>query len=432
MTLISKNKTKVFFEYVSMYLLISVSGMPFFYLGPYGTVVCVFIVLLLLTILVFKKWLTLSKRIRSYIFIVTAIVFISVLIQAIDSGFFPIIFFNKFFTRLIFAYLVLCIVKENFFIRYVNVLYILGIIGLCIHISTLLIPSLFDFFIDQVVPLVPNQFDKSMQIWHNYHIIIFDFWQHDLFRNSGAFWEPGANAGFTLLAMFFNMFLFNKKIWDKKNILFILVVISTLSTAGYASLLVLLFINPQFKQKLGLKIVSFFCVFILATYAIENLDFLGEKLLNQLSNISTSNAHSSRFASARLDFETFQNHPFGFSAVDFRGGERNDADFRTNGFFILLSNYGIILFLLYFTYAYLGFRLSIKYLNFSARQRLNSFYFIAFIILISLSENYFERPLFMCFSMLYAFFPKHIYYTSGKSDLDSPLSIERPYDIKPV
>jgi hypothetical protein len=398
---------KVHIEYFAMYLLIGVSGSPFFYLNGTGTLVSFFVSLILLVLGITYGWIVLSKKSMTYIGIALAIIIIATLLQFLGCGFFPYRYLNKFLTRFLFGFFVLCIVKENFFKRYINVIAALGLIGLFFHITTLLMPSFFDFLIHKVVPLIPNQFDKAkQQIWHNQHIIIFDFWQHDLFRNSGAFWEPGANAGFTLLAMFFNMFVYNKKLTDKKNLLFIVVVISTLSTAGFIALMFLLFINPQFRTKILLKTFSFICFFLIAQYIITNVDFLGAKLINQLNNFSEGNAHTSRFASARLDFETFQKYPFGFSALDLREGIRDEDDFRTNGVFILLSNYGIILFIFYYIFSYIGIKRAFNYLNSSSHPSLDSIYLVAFIILMSLSENYFERPVFMCFAMLIAFFPR--------------------------
>lgn len=406
---------KSYVDNLAMYLLIAVSGSPFFYINGTGTIISFFVTLGLLIFSVANGWVNVSNRAFTYLGIALVIIAISTILQILGCGFFPYRYLNKFLTRFILGFFVLCIVQKDFFKYYIKVMFFLGIIGLFFHITTQLIPSFFNFLITKVVPHIPNQFDTAKQkIWHNQHIIIFDFWQHDIFRNSGAFWEPGANAGFTLLALFFNMFIFNKKLSDKKNLLFIAVVISTLSTAGFIALIFLLFINPQYRTKIPLKIASFICFFLVAQYAFTTFDFLGTKLIEQINNFSAGNAHTSRFASARLDLETFQKYPFGFSSLDLRGGLRDEDDFRTNGVFILLSNYGIILFIFYFVLSYIGIKRAFKFVNPLSKPRLDSIYFISFIILISLSENYFERPLFMCFSMLIAFFPKYYYLRTEK------------------
>ena len=283
----------------------------------------------------------------------------------------------------------------------------LGIVGLIIHGLTFAIPPFFDFLINSVVPHIPNQqSDEAFQIWHNYHIIIHDFWQRDLFRNSGPFWEPGANAGFTLMAMFFNIFFENAKVLSKKNILFMLVVLSTLSTTGFFALFVVLFLSPEFNQSVPVKIISIVAIFLIAEYLFANFDFIGAKILKQMDDTSLGDAHTSRFASARLDLETFTQHPFGFSVYDYRGGKRADDDYRTNGVFILLANYGILYFLYYFYNVYRGIKSAAIRLNNNKKNALTAFYFLIFILVIGFSENYFERPLFIGFALFYHFFSK--------------------------
>jgi len=310
-------------------------------------------------------------------------------IQTLACQFFPVINFQKYLVKVLLAMSTLIIVRERFFELYIKTITFLGIISLIIHVLTFAVPPLFDFFIKDVVPHIPNQPDDSVQIFHNYHIIIHDFWQHDLFRNSGPFWEPGANAGFTLLALFFNMYIYRQRALSRRNLLLITVILSTISTAGYVVLLVVLFLNPQYEKKILVRVFALIFIFAIAIWTFNTFDFIGVKVLQQIDNTNIGDAHTSRFASARLDFETFQQHPLGFSIRDYRKGVKDTEDFRSNGVFILLTALGAIAFIMYFFWVFRSMRRALKYFNSSGNPSLVTLYFIMIIVFMGFSENFF-------------------------------------------
>ncbi len=101
------------------------------------------------------------------------------------------------------------------------------------------------------------------------------------FRNCGPFWEPGAFQGYINLAFFIDMMSGNKDGGRRRYVIYILSVISTLSTGGY----IVLFVNLMYYMIYGNKsiprvtIVIFMALFIMmAAYLYETLPFLGEKI----------------------------------------------------------------------------------------------------------------------------------------------------------
>lgn len=402
--MVQSNNLNNFINYSVTYLLIAISGLPFFFYGSEGTIGILSYLLIVLIYLLATGQTSINLRIKTF-FGIYFLVFLAVWgLQYFGCGFFPILNFTKFLAKLLLVFIALIILKESIFKLYINTIFVLGIIGLIIHGLALTVPPFFDFCIGSIAPHIPNQAPEIFQVWHNQQIIIHDFWQIDLGRNSGPFWEPGANAGFTLLALFFNMFIFRAKLFSKKNILFILVVLSTLSTTGFLVLITILFLNPQYNKRMALKIFSLVVILGLSAWAFLTFDFLADKLQQQMDKSSATTAHASRFASAQLDLKTFSEYPFGFSNYDYRKGKKVDDDYRTNGVFILLAGVGFVAFTLYFILIFIGFKRVLIYFNSTRSYNLEAFYFVIVVVIMSFSENYFERPLFIGFSLLAPFF----------------------------
>ncbi|MGY3213788.1 hypothetical protein [Mucilaginibacter sp. HD30] len=113
----------------------------------------------------------------------------------------------------------------------------------------------FFFYAIQLVGLRDNlyNFSESLNLQRSYHIdgytnfVIFTYVKrlHD-YRNSGFAWEPGAFGCFLIVALMFNLFL-NKFKFDPKSYLFIIGIITTVSTTDYLALIVLLFMVYRYR-----------------------------------------------------------------------------------------------------------------------------------------------------------------------------------------
>ncbi|XHR95367.1 hypothetical protein ACFJIV_01275 [Mucilaginibacter sp. UC70_90] len=402
-----KQKQNKFLNAVLVYILIASSGIPFFYIGSASN---------LYFPLIFSAAAFFFKISQNGFFIdfkfskfwrYCIIVLIVITFQITFTGIVPLILMTGFFKRFLIAFFVLYVVRENFFERYVRVIYVIGIISFLVHASTFLSPNVLNFYVNSIVPHIPNQPDNPFHF--NYQIIIHCFWQRDFLRNSGPFWEPGANAGFTIIALVFNLFLFKQSLFSKKNIVFFIIILSTISTAGYFTVLLLVIFNATKNSSVIFRMIFITVLTFIFVLAVQNLDVLGLKIVDQYENIASGNAHTSRFASAELDFETFSKYPLsGYSTIDLRNGDLGDDDFRTNGIFILLATYGGIFFMFYFLSIYGGFRDFYRHLNNSNQKggALISVFFVLILLSIGFSENYFIRPLFIGFSMLPMFIPR--------------------------
>jgi len=101
-------------------------------------------------------------------------------------------------------------------------------------------------------------------------------------RNCGPFWEPGAFQGFLNLSLWFELTLNRKRdlYWKIRVAVFIITVLTTLSTGGYIVLFTILlfyFIQDK-KNNSAWRIAGIAILLIMSIYAYTTLDFLGDKI----------------------------------------------------------------------------------------------------------------------------------------------------------
>lgn len=103
----------------------------------------------------------------------------------------------------------------------------------------------------------------------------------DILRNSGMYHEPGAFAYFLILGMGVNTIITNS-FFNRKNIVFMAMLLTTFSTAGYLSLFIIL-TYVVFKGRLNpaLKILVILGFVAISTLSYTRLDFMQEKIVDQ-------------------------------------------------------------------------------------------------------------------------------------------------------
>lgn len=154
------------------------------------------------------------------------------------------------------------------------------IVNVIVHLTII---SFFFYFFQLVgfADVIYN-FSESLGLPHANTIpgytnfIIFTFTKdlHD-FRNSGFVWEPGAFGCFLIIALLLHFFR-NKFVFDKKAIILIIGVVTTLSTTNYLALIILLFLAYRYRvPKLNMYVLLMIPVFIILVITIP---FLGDKI----------------------------------------------------------------------------------------------------------------------------------------------------------
>ena len=229
-------------DYIVVFLLICVSGHVFVVEGGHEEYAYV-IVAGLFTILLFN--MRLMHISRGFFLIVTVFLLIQI-IHALSFDSVNIKATIGWFTRLYIAYIAVILVAE-FMKSYICVMTHLCILSFCFHIPNLLSEKVGSNFKEQF-ELLHNIFGSDLG--HRYDIGVHNFMVLMPERNAGLFWEPGAFAGFILLAIAFLGILQREKDSRRFRIQVIILVsalISTISAIGYVVLPLALLLVFRFK-----------------------------------------------------------------------------------------------------------------------------------------------------------------------------------------
>lgn len=355
-------------------------------------------------------WFIKPLRLNRYFLLVFFLFAIISLIHVLLFGTVVIVASLGFLIKLSIAILAVRLIP-NFDSQYVRVMYILALISLVFYIPVQVgidLPQLLS-------PLrIPMESDISHIGIHNFHAL-------DLRnRNSGMFWEPGAFAGYLVLAILFLLANKNDRSVKEMTVLTI-ALLTTQSTTGYLAFFILIFIyvyrNNLIKSEyLRLLLVPILLIGLSSGGYIvyQTAPFLQEKIDHQweTSVYQTGNYRINRIGNFFSDLEDIQESIlFGWSprhttrgedAIDISQGQGNGL----SGFAVKFGLLGLAIFL-YLTY------LSFQYLY------RNTLFGIAAtgVIMISLSgEQFLGFPLFM--TLMFIGLKKHQMSVQQRSALD--------------
>jgi len=168
--------------------------------------------------------------------------------------------------------------------RYVSVMYVLACLSLVFYIPVQLGIDLAGILSPIRIPLA-NIEVIHIGI-HNFHV------PDESGRNCGMFWEPGAFAGYLILALFFLVRGGqNKAMLSKQGLVLIATLLTTQSTTGYLAFMVLVVFyafNAGWARSVAVKWVVF-PLFLVLFMSVElaifsQVSFLGEKINAQIES----------------------------------------------------------------------------------------------------------------------------------------------------
>jgi hypothetical protein len=385
------NKARVT-DYTIMFLLVAVTGIPFFKVGD----ITFLILLFCLAGFVFLYRKLKFDRFFFFFLLLYSMVMVA---QMVKFNFLPLNTYLGVFIRIFIAYLTVRILGGNFTKYYVNIIYVLSIIGFFIYVPQLIVPGFGRFLATSVSPLLRNPLYAG-DIWYAPDIILYVFNSGvGTFRNCGAFWEPGAYAGFVIIAMIFH-YLDSRTITDKKSIVLMLALLSTMSTTGIIALGFFLVLFLGNKVAPIYKIILIPSIIAAIVIAFTSLDFLGDKITSQLDVANTH--HNTRFKSAVLDLRDFAENPvLGLGRDDktrHKGITNPILTHRTNGITNYLVTYGIFIFLFYFGSIYYALhKICLK----NSYHPKYAIYGMLLVLIIGFSEVFFSLPFFYALAMLH-------------------------------
>ncbi len=385
-----------------VFLLVATTGMEYFYRSQnYILIGCI------ISSFYFIK--SRQKLDKSFLLVIILFIIVEVF-QCLMFGGFNLRTFSGTYIRLFLSYSVVAIVRLNFFRNYVKLIYWFSLISIPFYIGSF-IPGIESFYTQILGNIIPQIFERESYYQGRPNIIVFSF-EETLFtdhRNSGPFWEPGAFGIFLCIALILNH-IENRNIFTQKNIVFILCIISTLSTSAYIVLGIFFFyINyNKFRKNLLYTIVLALLVYS-SLILYERIPFLKNKIEN---NIEIANeTTTSRFGSALADFNMFLKSPiFGFGRAGAKTGFKSEKafdveDHRNNGVFNLMTTYGIIITVFYFN------RILQTLKKIGINYNLPSYYYIfsfLVIIILGFSQGIFMRTFFYSFLFLPMIFENKI------------------------
>ncbi len=280
--------------------------------------------------------------------------------------------------------------KLNFFHIYIKILTFLVIVS---------IPFFLLNYIGFYGVETGSTFRRTFFLYTSYSTLIY----YSGIRNAGMFWEPGAFAGYLIIAVIF-VALRNGKfiIGNYRNEIFWIVIglITTMSTTGFIALG--LIINIYIFQNYGWVKYVILPVTIIAIYwAYFQLDFMQEKIENQYESsreMQQKDISNSRFGALTMDLQYIQSQPLFGNGLDIKTRYRfhpwvKEDIGHGNGMSNFLANWGIpfFVFWLYCVYT-LSFNVS--------KSRVTSWLILFLVILILQGEQFLNYPLFLLFFII--------------------------------
>lgn len=381
---------KTFYDYFVLYLLIATTAVPFFF----DSQVFLIIGMIISGVIFFSRGL----RIDKYLFLVCLPFLLLEIFQDLYYNSFVLETFASIFIKLTFCYFVVRILSLNFFSYYVKLIKGICLLSLFFYLATF-IPGVFNFLHSTVSPILKAPFQRANEFYSEHKTIIVYTLDQELvstFRNPGPFWEPGIFSIFILIALLFNTILY-KVLFNRTNIILLITLFTTISTTGILGFFIFLFAYYYINSNSPYKLFHILIIISASLYIFFEMPFLSEKV--EL-NIELSDQTGSRFGSFMADWKLFKESPFiGWGRGKMRFGENKELFFsqeshRNNGVSALLTQYGIIFTIFYFSLYYYSFRTFCKKYNNNLKFAL---FCLIIIMFIGFSQTIFTRQFFLSF-----------------------------------
>jgi hypothetical protein len=392
-----KNQSRI--NWITMFLLIGNTANPFFF----ESIEMLFASTMVLLVLWFIKEGE-NTRLNNYFWVYIIVLTILQASQTVVYHFFPIKTFLGEYLRIAFVVTALRILGRGFFHYFVKFVYIFAVISLCFYIPCMLIKPLGPFLITHVAKYTMTPFARA-NLADFYvsreNIIIFNLGQIDLRRNSGFYWEPGTHGGFLILALFINLFYRKEKWMSRFNIVFLITLVTTLSTTTFLALffVILVYLKGFFIKRPWISLLLLVTIVGGAFLLYNNLEFLNEKINRQLAKGDSNSPGESRFSSLNADIRLVSEHPLigtGRNPEMRYGKNFYNVDpklmHRNNGVGVLLSSYGILFFFFFFYLNWRSFRLLLD-------DPVNAVMLLVLLVIIGFSEDYFFKAFFIALTL---------------------------------
>lgn len=283
---------------------------------------------------------------------------------------------------------------------YCRHIFFFSIISLAFFIPIFISPSFHSniLALKSVIPQLGENFNEiSSNPGTNLYIVFISdavFYVNGLYRNCGPFYEPGLFASFVSIALIINL-ANEKKIINLANIVYVLTILSTISTGGYM-VLMLIVIYYVFSQDSKIYKIGLIAVLPILLPYIYDLDFVGSKMEANLA--SSSYKAYSRFGAMAYHWEKIKESPL----IGYHGGAMPNTALDSimssfegrmispNGITWIFVYYGIPLAIIFYIYLYK----SIDYLLPVYRRKWETAVIFLIFLLCAFSQTITTMPIF--------------------------------------
>ncbi len=374
-------------DYFLVLGLMLVSGNPFVFDNPFVSEKLILLLVLFFSLFIFiKKKLTVNKS----FFLFSFFLIILTGIQSYIFSFFSIVTVFGLYVKILLGYLIIKILKENFAYVYIRVMYFFAIVGLMFYIIEIL-----DHNILMQISMNLSNVDTGTDRRSVFGL--YTLTHTPSIRNTGPFWEAGVNAGYLVIAFIFT-FLSNIRERKKLLLIFFITIITTLSTTGFVAFFIFIAIFYFQKIKNYLFKIIILSFILMAGYAsFFYFDFLGEKIIYQYEfamERGLDSSNTQRFINVLRDIEDIKGHEFfgrGWNNLT-RFDESFDKQMRTVGLTDIIVKVGsfFFIYMLYLMYR----SICVYVMNSPYKSRMYCIGFLTSILVLLLSETYFNQPFF--------------------------------------
>jgi hypothetical protein len=267
-------------------------------------------------------------RMIEYYFLYITAVFIAISgIYFVINGAYDGVTYMGFLIKVYLAYLCREISKEHFSTYFVKIVFVLT----CVSFPLFLI-QLINFDILYNINNLFGPTGGNEPISSSFIYAMIPIHAH---RNSGFMWEPGAYAAILAMTLYINIFREREDVFSRKNVVFIIAILTTQSTMGFLALLIpLVFVlqkaiveNKAMRQIAVVLVPTLIALFIVL---FTTVDFLAAKIFEQTASVDEEMAFveegnrdgfvvaTTRITSVLLDMETIKNYPLLGIGIDMR------------------------------------------------------------------------------------------------------------------
>jgi len=193
--------------------------------------------------------------------------------------------------RIIMPYLMVKIIGIHFFEKVIQYVYVLSIIGLVLFSIQLLYPDLFFTFSDRLNFMTQSEQHAA----GGWYIFVYMFSGWATARNCGFAWEPGAYSCILIFLLSFQLAKEKFKI-DKYSLVFIVALITTLSTSGFMALFLILISILIYRRKILINpfyLIGMIALIAFSIYFFRTSDFMMQKIDQNIADENIETEHFS-------------------------------------------------------------------------------------------------------------------------------------------